>query len=171
MKYINSKDIIKSTDKSSSETNDCSVRAFTTALDVDYDAAHSYLKNVFKREDKKGCLKMDLTARKISLSGETQKIDNVEFNIEVLPENKVTNTYKLHGEEIARKKTVKSFIKDFAEGIYLVLVSGHVFTVKNGLMIDNVGEEWRPTRKVESVFELKLKNVLEQMEFEFARFC
>ncbi len=38
-------------------------------------------------------------------------------------------------------------------------------------MIDNVGEEWRPTRKVESVFELKLKNVLEQSEFEFARFC
>ena len=171
MKYINAKDIIKSTDKSSSEKNDCSVRAFTTALDVDYDAAHSYLKKVFKREDKKGCLKMESTARKISLSGETQKIDNVEFDLQVLPESKVTNTYKLHGEEIARKKTVKSFIKDFSKGIYLVLVSGHVFTVKNGLMIDNVGEEWRPTRKVESVIELKLKNVLEQMEFEFARFA
>ena len=171
MKYINAKEIIKSTDKSSSEKNDCSVRAFTTALDVDYDAAHSYLKNVFKREDKKGCKKMETTAREISLSGETQKINDVEFEIEVLPESKVTNTYKLHGEEIARKKTVKSFIKDFSKGIYLVLVSGHVFTVKNGLMIDNVGEEWRPTRKVESVFELKLKNVLEQSEFEFARFC
>ena len=43
MKYINAREIIKSTDKSSSEKNDCSVRAFTTALDVDYDAAHSYL--------------------------------------------------------------------------------------------------------------------------------
>ncbi len=65
MKYINAKEIIKSTDKSSSEKNDCSVRAFTTALDVDYDAAHSYLKNVFKREDKKGCKKMETTAREI----------------------------------------------------------------------------------------------------------
>jgi hypothetical protein len=169
MQYINAKEIIKSTDKSGSETNDCSVRAFTTALDVDYDSAHSYLKETFKREDKKGCKKMNYTAKK--LEGEIQKIDDVEFDITVLPEDKVTNTYKLHGEVIARKKTVKSFIKDFAEGIYLVLVSGHVFTVKNGLMIDNVGEEWRPTRKVESVFELKLKNVLEQSEFEFARFC
>ena len=168
MQYINSKEIIKSTDKSGSETNDCSVRAFTTALDVDYDSAHSYLKETFKREDKKGCKKMNLTAKK--LEGEIQKIDDVEFDISVLPEDKVTNTYKLHGEVIARKKTVKSFIKDFAQGIYLVLVSGHVFTVKNGLMIDNVGEEWRPTRKVESVFELKLKNVLEQAEFDFARF-
>ena len=169
MQYINSKEIIKSTDKSGSETNDCSVRAFTTALDVDYDSAHSYLKETFKREDKKGCKKMNYTAKK--LEGKIQKIDDVEFDITVLPEDKVTNTYKLHGEVIARKKTVKSFIKDFAQGIYLVLVSGHVFTVKNGLMIDNVGEEWRPTRKVESVFELKLKNVFEQSEFDFARFC
>ena len=169
MQYINAREIIKSTDKSGSETNDCSVRAFTTALDVDYDSAHSYLKETFKREDKKGCKKMNYTAKK--LEGKIQKIDDVEFDITVLPEDKVTNTYKLHGEVIARKKTVKSFIKDFAQGIYLVLVSGHVFTVKNGLMIDNVGEEWRPTRKVESVFELKLKNVLEQAEFDFARFC
>ena len=168
MQYINAREIIKSTDKSGSETNDCSVRAFTTALDVDYDSAHSYLKETFKREDKKGCKKMNYTAKK--LEGKIQKIDDVEFDITVLPEDKVTNTYKLHGEVIARKKTVKSFIKDFAQGIYLVLVSGHVFTVKNGLMIDNVGEEWRPTRKVESVFELKLKNVLEQSEFDFARF-
>jgi len=132
MQYINAKEIIKSTDKSGSETNDCSVRAFTTALDVDYDSAHSYLKETFKREDKKGCKKMNYTAKK--LEGETQKIDDVEFDITVLPEDMVTNTYKLHGEVIARKKTVKSFIKDFAQGIYLVLVSGHVFTVKNGLM-------------------------------------
>ena len=165
MKYVNAKEIIKSTDKSSSEKNDCSVRAFTTALDVDYDAAHSYLKETFKREDKKGCKEMNLTAK--SIEGNIQKIGNVEFELEVLPEERVTNTYKLHGEIIARKKTVKSFLKDFTKGIYLVLVSGHVFTVKNGLMIDNVGEEWRPTRKVESVFELKLKNVLEQMEFGF----
>ncbi len=169
MKYVNAKEIIKSTDKSSSEKNDCSVRAFTTALDINYDSAHTYLKETFKREDKKGCKNMNLTAKK--LEGETQKINNVEFDIISLPEDKITNNYKLHGEVIARKKTVKSFLRAFTKGIYLVLVSGHVFTIKNGLMIDNVGEEWRPTRKVECVLELKLRNVLEQVEFEFARFC
>jgi hypothetical protein len=167
MKYINAKSIIKSTDKQSSEKNDCSVRAFATALDVNYDAAHSYVKEIFKREDKKGCKHMESTGRAISIEGNTQEIDGVKFDLEVLPEEKVTNTYKLHGEVIARKKTVKSFLKDFSKGIYLVLVSGHVFTIKNGTMIDNVGEEWRPTRKIESVFELKLRNVLEQMEFGF----
>ena len=167
MEYINAKSIIKSTDKQSSEKNDCSVRAFATALDVDYDAAHSYVKDVFKREDKKGVKSMEIIGKEVSLEGKTQEIDGVQFDLEVLPEEKVTNVYKLKGEEIARKKTVKSFIKDFSKGIYLVLVSGHVFTVKNGTMIDNVGEEWRPTRKVESVFELKLRNVLEQMELVF----
>ena len=167
MEYINAKSIIKSTDKQSSEKNDCSVRAFATALDVDYDAAHSYVKEVFKREDKKGVKSMESIGREVSLEGKTQEIDGVQFDLEVLPEEKVTNVYKLKGEEISRKKTVKSFIKDFSKGIYLVLVSGHVFTVKNGTMIDNVGEEWRPTRKVEGVFELKLRNVLEQMEFAF----
>ncbi len=167
MQYIPAKDIIKSTDKSSSEKNDCSVRAFATALDVNYDAAHSYVKETFKREDKKGCKNMESTGRAISLKGETQKIEGTEFDLNVLPEDSITNKYKLNGEVITRKKTVKSFIKDFSKGIYLVLVSGHVFTVKDGTMIDNVGEEWRPTRKVESVFELKLKNVLEQMEFAF----
>ncbi|MGB0359764.1 MAG: hypothetical protein ACPGC4_08040, partial [Litorivicinaceae bacterium] len=115
----------------------------------------------------KGVKNMESIGREVSLEGKTQEIDGVKFDLEVLPEEKVTNVYKLKGEEIARKKTVKSFIKDFSKGIYLVLVSGHVFTVKNGTMIDNVGEEWRPTRKVESVFELKLRNVLEQMEFSF----
>jgi len=105
MKYVNAKEIIKSTDKSSSEKNDCSVRAFTTALDINYDSAHTYLKETFKREDKKGCKNMNLTAKK--LEGETQKIDNVEFDIISLPEDKITNNYKLHGEVIARKKTVK----------------------------------------------------------------
>jgi len=167
MQYIPAKDIIKSTDKSSSEKNDCSVRAFATALDVNYDAAHSYVKETFKREDKKGCKNMESTGKTISLKGETQKIEGTEFDLNVLPEDSITNKYKLNGEVITRKKTVKSFIKDFSKGIYLVLVSGHVFTVKDGTMIDNVGEEWRPTRKVESVFELKLKNVLEQMEFAF----
>ena len=48
MKYVNAKSIIKSTDKQSSEKNDCSVRAFATALDVNYDAAHSYVKEIKK---------------------------------------------------------------------------------------------------------------------------
>ena len=165
MKYIKSTDVINTTAKAKSETNDCSVRAFASALDVSYDSAHEYVKANFERENKKGVHQM--MKKGFKLSGKIQKVDNVEFEIDLLPTSKITNEYKLHGEIISRKKTVKSFIKDFSKGIYLVLVSGHVFSVKNGIMIDNAGEEWRPTRKVESVFKIYLKNILEQMELNF----
>mgnify|MGYP003109738496 CR=1 FL=1 len=162
MKYIKSTDVINSSAKAKSETNDCSVRAFATALDVSYDSAHEYVKNNFDRENKKGVHKM--MTKGFKLSGKVQKVEDVEFKIDLLPSSKITNEYKLHGEVISRKKTVKSFIKDFSKGIYLVLVSGHVFTVKDGIMIDNAGEEWRPTRKVEDVFEINVKKILEQLE-------
>ena len=68
--------------------------------------------------------------------------------------NEITNRYKLHGEVIKRKKTVKSFIKDYAKGTYIVGVSGHAFTIKDGVLVDNVGEEFRPTRKVQSAFRI-----------------
>ena len=36
----------------------------------------------------------------------------------------------------------------------MVLVAKHAFTIKDGVLIDNVGEEFRPTRKVQGAFSL-----------------
>lgn len=166
MKYNKSSNIIKGNSKiQAGETNDCSVRAFATALDVTYDSAHQFVKETYDRVDKKGCEKMISTTNK--LEGKDLEVEGTKFNIRPVNKYQITNRYKLRGEVIERKKTVKSFLKDFGAGIYLVMVSGHVFTVKDGTMIDNAGEEWRPTRKVEDVFEIKLKNILEQMELNF----
>lgn len=163
MKYNKSSNIIKGNSKiQAGETNDCSVRAFATALDVTYDAAHQFLKETYDRVDKKGCEKM--VKRTNNLEGKVLEIENTKFSLSPLNKSLITNEYKLKGEVIERKKTVKSFLKDFGAGIYLVMVSGHVFTVKDGTMIDNAGEEWRPTRKVEDVFQVTFKNILEQLE-------
>ena len=163
MKYNKSSNIIKGNSKiQAGETNDCSVRAFATALDVTYDAAHQFVKETYDRVDKKGCEKM--VKRTNNLEGKVLEIENTKFSLSPLNKSLITNEYKLKGEVIERKKTVKSFLKDFGAGIYLVMVSGHVFTVKDGTMIDNAGEEWRPTRKVEDVFQVTLKNILEQLE-------
>jgi len=163
MKYNKSSNIIKGNSKiQAGETNDCSVRAFATALDVTYDAAHQFVKETYDRVDKKGCEKM--VKRTNKLEGKVLEIENTKFSLNPLNKSLITNEYKLKGEVIERKKTVKSFLKDFGAGIYLVMVSGHVFTVKDGTMIDNAGEEWRPTRKVEDVFQVTLKNILEQLE-------
>ena len=85
------------------------------------------------------------------------------FRTKVLGSNKIKNSYKLYGEIVKRKKTVKSFIQDNPKGTFIVGVSKHAFTVKDGVLIDNVGEEWRPTRKVDSAFEIKDKNEVIQL--------
>ena len=38
----------------------------------------------------------------------------------------------------------------------VVLVSKHALTVKDGVLIDNVGEDFRPTRKILGAFSMKL---------------
>lgn len=151
MKFAISTKVIgnyKGSDLASSERNDCSVRAFAGLLDTQYEPAHAFVKDRFCRKDKQGVAAMPEICRQMSEKEETYSIDGVNFNIEYLSDEHITNQYKLKGEIINRKKTVKSFVHDHEEGFYLVFVSGHVFAVKDGTIIDNESDEYRPTRKV-----------------------
>ncbi len=140
----------KKSEIAKSEKNDCFVRAVASATGSHYDSAHSFVKETFDRKHKKGTMFMESTMKKLEKSGFS--IDNKNFKISILPKNRVTNSYKLYGEVVKRKKTVKSFIKDNPKGTFILGVSKHAFTVKDGQLIDNKGEEFRPTRKVESAF-------------------
>lgn len=142
----------KNSEIAKSEKNDCFVRAIATATGSHYDSAHSFVKETFDRKNKKGTQFMSHTMSKLEDSGFA--IDNKEFKIKVLPKSRVTNSYKLYGEIVKRKKTVKSFIKDNPKGTFILGVSKHAFTIKDGQLIDNAGEEFRPTRKVESAFRI-----------------
>ena len=135
-----------------SEKNDCFVRAVASATGSHYDSAHSFVKENFDRKNKKATFFMSDTMKKLEDTGFS--IDNKNFKIKVLPKHRVTNSYKLYGEVVKRKKTVKSFIKDNPKGTFILGVSKHAFTVKDGQLIDNKGEEFRPTRKVESAFKI-----------------
>ena len=80
MKYNKSSNIIKGNSKiQAGETNDCSVRAFATALDVTYDAAHQFVKETYDRVDKKGCEKM--VKRTNNLEGKVLEIENTKFSL------------------------------------------------------------------------------------------
>lgn len=135
------------------EKDDCFVRAVASATDVSYEVAHAYVKDFFGRQDKKGTNFVSTTMMKLEDNG--MQIGNKEFDVRVLSRNEITNKYKLHGDIVRRKKTVKSFIKDYPKGTYIVGVSKHAFTVIDGILIDNAGEEFRPTRKVDSVFHVE----------------
>ena len=138
--------------KARSEKNDCFVRAVASASGSSYDAAHSYVKDTFGRQERQGTRFIDSTMLKIE--GLLQEFGQVKVKFEKLPKNKIKNTYKLHGELIDRQKTVKSFIKSNPKGTFIVLVSKHAFTIKDGVLVDNQGEEFRPTRKVQSAYKV-----------------
>ena len=89
-----------------------------------------------------------------TIEGKLQEFGQVKVKFEELGEERITNTYKLYGEIVKRQKTVKSFIKDNSRGTYIVLVAGHAFTIKDGVLIDNRGEEFRPTRKVTGAYHV-----------------
>ena len=142
----------KESEIAKSEKNDCFVRAVASATGSHYDSAHSFVKENFDRKNKKATFFMSDTMKKLEDTGFS--IDNKNFKIKVLPKHRVTNSYKLYGEIVKRKKTVKSFIKDNPKGTFILGVSKHAFTIKDGQLIDNAGEEFRPTRKVQSVFQI-----------------
>lgn len=135
-----------------SEKNDCFVRALAAATNVDYDLTHTYVKEVFDRKDGKGVVFNGDTLNKVQDNG--IELGDDMFAFQVLNSSRITNEYKLHGELVSRMKTVKSFIKDNPTGTYVLGVSKHAFTVKDGVLIDNIDEEFRPTRKVTSAFKI-----------------
>jgi hypothetical protein len=148
--------------KAKNEKNDCFVRAVASASGSSYDAAHSYVKDVFGREDRQGTQAVELTMN--TLEGKLQEFGQVKVTFTTLPKEKITNRYKLYGEIIDRQKTVKSFIKDNSKGTYIVLVAGHAFTIEDGVLIDNRGEEFRPTRKVTGAYKVEREVIDNQLQ-------
>ena len=158
MKFNYSKDVIsgiKSSKIAKSETNDCVVKAVAASIGVTYDTAHSFVKETFKREEGKGVLNKELVENMSKLSEVgTAKIGTKEVSFEVMPKQAITNMYKLYGELIHRQKTVKSFMESYPKGSYIVTVAKHAFAVVDGVMIDNVGTEYKPTRKVTGAYKV-----------------
>ena len=139
-----------------SENNDCFVRALAAGFEISYNDAHAIAKERFNRPDKKGTKGHEIVSGMKKIQEEGLVIGDVIAKVKVLKGLDIKNRYKLYGELIDRKKTVKSFIKDHPKGNYIVTVSKHAFAVKDGKLIDNFGEEFRPTRKVDGAYEILL---------------
>ena len=137
------------------ENNDCFVRALAAATDTNYDTAHKVVSTVFKRTPKKGTKNLQIYGGLKEAEKTGLTIGDDSFKVEVLTKSDTKNIYKLHGELVYRKKTVKSFIKDHPKGRFILTVSKHAFAVIDGVLVDNEGEEFRPTRKVDGAYKFK----------------
>ena len=144
------------------EKNDCAVRAFANAFTITYDTAHQFAENVFNRKAKKGVKGMFITLSKLGFA----QFDL--FTDSLFPE---TKTYSIHpiarnnkrigiiNTDYTHKKvnhTVKTFCNKFNKGTYIVTVSNHALTIKDGIVIDNPNYKFEGYRRiVESACEVK----------------
>ena len=136
------------------EKNDCFVRSIASAADIAYNVAHSFCKEVFAREDKKGTNNMIIATQMLKAETSGLEIDGKKFDVSVLGKKDVCNMYKLKGDIIWRKKTLKSFVQTHKKGTYLVTVANHALTVKDGEVLDWSSNTFLPTRKVQSAYRL-----------------
>ena len=145
------------------ENNDCFVRALAAASDSSYDDTHQVVSKVFNRLPKKGTQNLDIITQMLLAEKNGLQIGNTTFKVNILGKSRLTNVYKLKGNIYNRKKTVKSFIQDNPTGSYVVTVSNHALCIKDGKLIDNKGEEFRPTRKVDRAYKIIKPEINKQL--------
>jgi len=118
-----------------SEKNDCVVRAIASAADMDYDSAHQFVKETFKRKNGKGTFGLGTGMNLLSKNG--KQINGK--NVQIISEEHNTMLYYVvvKGVKKLRATTTFSFIKKYPVGSYMVVVKGHAFTIKDGVVIGN----------------------------------
>ena len=141
------------------ETNDCVVRAFASAFDVTYDYAHKYVTEEFGRKPRKGTY---YTASKMTkLSEGVLKVNSKKIIPIGTKSNSVVYPYslsyevKVKGEKVKRQMTVGKFVKKNPKGTFFVLVRGHAFTIKDGVVIGNPEDAIKTKRPMRSAFQIK----------------
>ena len=126
-----------------SETADCVVRSFASAFKTTYDEAHQFVAQKFNRKNRKGTARYvttmnGMSAHQTNLWGKTLKrLGNGN--------SKNSMTYEDKGK--SRNMTTFQFLKKYPKGTFMVTVSGHAFTISNGVVIGN-HEDVLKTKKV-----------------------
>ena len=152
---VNEKYASFSSELAKSEKNDCVVRSVASAAEITYEIAHKFCKDFFGREEKKGTSNLAITTQMLLAEKNGIELGNKKFDVKVLGKDDICNRYKLYGEIVYRKKTLKSFIEDHPKGTYLVMVAKHALTVKDGEVLDWNSNKFKPTRKVQGAYKLK----------------
>lgn len=159
--YLNVNEAYSAFDSSlaKEEKNDCVVRSVAVASGSSYIDAHSFCKDKFGREDKRGTNNLSIVTQMMKFEEEGMLIGDNKFKVEVLGKAKVKNRYKLKGDIIWRQKTLKSFIQDNPKGTYIVMVSKHALVVKDGEVYDWNNNKFQPTRKVQAAYKIDGKEI------------
>lgn len=137
------------------EKNDCVVRAIAASFSITYTDAHTFVQDYFQRQSKKGTrmvyLKMRALREKFGKSV-------VEMGI-VLPGDTMKSMcykhkWKSGGKDKYVQFTTASFIKTYPKGTYFIMVSGHAFCIKDGVVHGNPEDATKLKTKIKQAFKI-----------------
>jgi hypothetical protein len=156
IKYIPTKDAIIGYSDSKiaqSESNDCVVRAIASSFEMHYDEAHKFVEKTWFRENRKGTRNFVGGMRSMVRKGSL--INGKSFSNLGDQNGNMKYDVKVKGEIVKRSMTTGTFIKKFSKGRYLVVVSGHAFSIIDGVVVGNTGDAKMKKRVILYSWEVK----------------
>jgi hypothetical protein len=158
--FIKSSTAIKGFQESTlakSETNDCVVLSIASAFGVNYDAAHEFVKNTFKRENRKGTRNFPMTLTRYALEHKeifgtnivpmgTMTVDKYNYSLRYM--------VKVGNRLVNRGMTVHTFIKNNPVGTFIVVVKGHAFTIIDGVVVGNYEDSLKKKKIIYDAWEV-----------------
>jgi len=124
------------------ENRDCVVRAVASASGLTYDKAHGWVADKFKRKNKKGTFGFPIGMNGMATTGEKLNRKSVK----TLPKENLMN-----GKS---QMSVGTFVKMYDKGTYIIRVTGHAFTIKDGVVIGNTEDAVRIRRVVKNAWRI-----------------
>ena len=129
-----------------SERNDCFVRAVASSYEIPYDDAHSWVRQNFNRENRKGTSKVVMKMDQFSKEGKKLNEKTIKEVWFLKTVDKTTNKIK--------RTTLNQFIKKYPTGTYILIVKGHAFTLKNGSVIGNTSDATSMKKIVHNAYQI-----------------
>ena len=155
IKYIPTKEAIIGYSDSTiakTESNDCVVRAISSAFEMHYDEAHQFVKVKFGRKDRKGTAFFvgglrHMINNKVKINGKLFETMGNEYG-------HVSYEVKVKGQMVKRNMTTGTFIKRYPVGKYLVVVRGHAFSIIDGQVVGNTSDATMKKRVICNAFKI-----------------
>ena len=140
------------------ETNDCVVRSFASSFEIPYDVAHEYVAVNFNRKPRCGTFGTSLKLVQMSnndVEVNGKKVHLVGYRFTPSMFGTLSYDVKVKGEIKRRNMTVGTFIKKNPVGTFFVIVKGHAFTIKDGVVIGNYEDSVKIKKVIKCAFEIK----------------
>ena len=140
------------------EINDCVVRAIASGFDIDYNRAHQFVKETFGRKDRQGTF--GFVSGMNQIAEERTRIGRKTCKPMGKPLNERSSFYtlnydvKVKGEKVTRQMTVGTFVKKNPKGTFILTVSRHAFTIKDGVVIGNFEDSKKKRMRVHAAWKI-----------------